>query len=174
MTKRFDRTDLGEKLHVQTLAGIAHYDRDRRCAYEQAFVLMRQMQLPYIQQEEFYRRMVFNVIARNHDDHTKNHSFLMDNNGRWSLAPAYDVCYSYNPYGRWTNRHQMSVNGKRDGFTRGDLLTVAERMGIKRGKEIIEKVIDTISDWGRFAAEAGVKAGHLKEIKSNLSKTLII
>jgi serine/threonine protein kinase HipA of HipAB toxin-antitoxin module len=82
MTKRFDRTDSGEKLHIQTLAGIAHYDRDQRHAYEQAFRLMRQMQLPYIQQEEFYRRMVFNVVARNHDDHTKNHSFIMDRSGQ--------------------------------------------------------------------------------------------
>ena len=174
MTKRFDRTDSGEKLHVQTLAGIVHYDRDRRYAYEQAFGLMRQMQLPYIQQEEFYRRMVFNVIARNHDDHTKNHSFIMDNNGRWSLAPAYDVCYSYNPQGRWTNRHQMSVNGKQDDFTCGDLLTVAERMGIKRGKEIVEKVIDAVSNWDKFAIEAGVKAKHVKEIKTNFRKIPII
>lgn len=137
MTKRFDRTDSGEKLHIQTLAGIAHFDRDQRHAYEQAFRLMRQMQLPYIQQVEFYRRMVFNVITRNHDDHTKNHSFIMDRSGQWGLAPAYDLCYSYNPQGRWTNRHQMSVNGKYDGFTFNDLQTVAETMGIKRSKEII-------------------------------------
>lgn len=168
MTKRFDRTDSGEKLHIQTLAGIAHYDRDQRHAYEQAFRLMRQMQLPYIQQEEFYRRMVFNVVARNHDDHTKNHSFIMDRSGQWRLAPAYDLCYSFNPQGRWTNRHQMSVNGKQDGFTFEDLKTVADRMGIKHGKEIIEKVVDTVSAWEQFAQEAGVTANQVKEIKSNL------
>lgn len=168
MTKRFDRTDAGEKLHVQTLAGIAHYDRDQRYAYEQIFRLMRQMKLPYIQQEELYRRMVFNVVARNHDDHTKNHSFIMDRSGQWRLAPAYDLCYSYNPKGRWTNRHQMSVNGKQIGFTLKDLLTVAERMGIKRGKEIVEKVIDTVSSWDQFAHDAGVMTNHAKEIKSNL------
>lgn len=168
MTKRFDRTDAGEKLHIQTLAGIAHYDRDQRYAYEQAFRLMRQMQLPYSQQEEFYRRMVFNVISRNHDDHTKNHSFLMDRAGRWRLAPAYDLCYSYNPHGRWTNRHQMSIHGKQDEFTRDDLVKVAERMGIKRGKEIIEKVIDAVSKWEIFAKEAGVTHHYIKEIKSKL------
>lgn len=172
MTKRFDRTESGEKLHIQTLAGMAHYDRDQRHAYEQAFRLMRQMQLPYIQQEEFYRRMVFNVVSRNHDDHTKNHSFVMDRFGSWRLAPAYDLCYSYNPHGRWTNRHQMSINGKQDEFTRDDLVEVAERMGIKRGKEIIEKVIDTVSEWEKFAKEAGVTLSHTKEIKSNLLTTL--
>lgn len=168
MTKRFDRTDSGEKLHIQTLAGLAHYDRDQRHAYEQAFRLMRQMQLPYTQQEEFYRRMVFNVITRNHDDHTKNHSFIMDRSGKWRLAPAYDLCYSYNPQGRWTNRHQMSINGKQDGFTFEDLRTVADKMGIKREKEIIEKVVDTVSDWSKFAQEAGVKVNHIKEIEANL------
>ena len=168
MTKRFDRTDSGEKKHIHTLSGIAHYNRDQRYAYEQAFRLMRQMQLPYIQHEEFYRRMVFNVVTRNHDDHTKNHSFIMNNNGQWNLAPAYDLCYSYNPQGRWTSRHQMSINGKQDGFTYDDLLSVAQRMGIKRGKEIVEKVVDTVSLWDNYAGKAGVKVEHLKEIKSNL------
>lgn len=168
MTKRFDRTDSGEKLHIQTLAGMAHYDRDQRHAYEQAFRLMRQMRLPYIQQEEFYRRMVFNVVTRNHDDHTKNHSFIMDRSGQWRLAPAYDLCYSFNPQGRWTNRNQMSVNGKQDGFTFEELKTVADQMGIKQGKEIIEKVVDTASAWEQFARKAEVKENHTKEIKSNL------
>ncbi|MDR2681284.1 MAG: HipA domain-containing protein, partial [Tannerella sp.] len=97
-----------------------------------------------------------------------NHSFIMDRSGQWRLAPAYDLCYSYNPQGRWTNRHQMSINGKQDGFTFEDLETVADRMGIKRGKEIIEKVVDTVSAWDQFAQKAGVKASHAKEIKSNL------
>ena len=168
MTKRFDRTDSGEKLHIQTLAGISHYDRDQRHAHEQAFRIMRQMQLPYTQQEELYRRMVFNVISRNHDDHTKNHSFIMNHSGQWRLSPAYDLCYSYNPKERWTNRHQMSINGKQDGFTFKDLQIVADRMGIKRGKEIIEKVVDTVSNWEKFAKESGVKAKHIKDIGANL------
>ena len=100
MTKRFDRTETGEKIHVQTLAGIAHYDRDQRHSYEEAFRVMRAMRLSYPQQEQLYRRMVFNVMSRNHDDHTKNYSFLMDKDGSWSLAPAYDLCYSYTTGGK--------------------------------------------------------------------------
>jgi len=168
MTKRFDRTDIGDKLHVQTLAGIAHYDRDARHSYEQAFRIMRELHLPYPQQEEFFRRMVFNVVSRNHDDHTKNHSFIMDQNGKWRLAPAYDLCYSYNPKGRWTNRHQMSINSKQDRFTFEDLLNVAKKMGIKGGNEIIEKAVDSVSKWDVFSKEAGVLKKHSTDIKSNL------
>ncbi|NDV83394.1 type II toxin-antitoxin system HipA family toxin [Bacteroides sp. 51] len=168
MTKRFDRMNNGEKLHMQTLAGIAHFDRDQRHSYEQAFRVMRQLQLPYPQHEDFFRRMVFNVVTRNHDDHTKNHSFLMDQSGRWSLAPAYDLCYSYNPAGTWTKRHQMSINSKQDRFTFEDLQKVAEKMGIKKGKEIIEKVVDSASKWDGFAKGAGVKAIHASQIRENL------
>ncbi|MDR3118187.1 MAG: type II toxin-antitoxin system HipA family toxin [Mediterranea sp.] len=168
MTKRFDRTDTGDRLHVQTLAGIAHYDRDARYSYEQAFRVMRDLHLPYPQQEEFFRRMVFNIVARNHDDHTKNHSFIMDPSGRWSLSPAYDLCYSYNPSGNWTKRHQMSANSKQDRFTFEDLQKVAEKTGIKRGKEMIEKVVDSVSRWDEFAKDAGVIAKHAGEIKANL------
>lgn len=168
MTKRFDRRDTGEKLHVQTLAGLAHFDRDQRHSYEQAFRVMRQMGLPYPQQEELFRRMVFNVVARNHDDHTKNHSFIMDKSGKWSLSPAYDLCYSYNPHGRWTNKHQMSINSKQDRFTYEDLQSVAKKMGIDKGKEIIGKVVDSVSRWDDFAKDAGVKGIHSKQIGSNL------
>jgi serine/threonine-protein kinase HipA len=168
MTKRFDRTDTGDKLHIQTLAGIAHLDRDQRWSYEQAFRIMSELRIPYPQHEEFFRRMVFNVVARNHDDHTKNHSFIMDMSGRWNLAPAYDLCYSYNPHGRWTNRHQMSINSKTDWFTYADLLNVSKKMGIKAGKEIIEKVVDSVSRWDEFAKDAGVKTMHARQIKSNL------
>lgn len=121
MTRRFDRMENGEKIHVQTLAGLAHYDRDQRHSYEEIFRIMRQMNLPYPSQEELYRRMVFNVMGRNHDDHSKNFSFLMDRQGKWKLAPAYDLCYSYTPGGKWTNRHQLSLNGKQDNFTMEDL-----------------------------------------------------
>lgn len=168
MTKRFDRTDTGEKLHIQTLAGLAHFDRDKRHSYEQAFRVMRQMNLPYPQQEELYRRMAFNVVARNHDDHTKNHSFIMNKAGKWNLSPAYDVCYSYNPHGQWTNRHQMSINSKQDKFTYEDLQHVAKKMGINKEKEIIERVVDSVSRWEEFAKDAGVRAIHSKQIKSNL------
>ena len=139
MTRRFDRMEDGEKIHVQTLAGLAHYDRDQRHSYEEIFRIMRQMNLPYPEQEELYRRMVFNVMSRNHDDHSKNLSFLMDRQGKWKLAPAYDLCYSYTPGGKWTNRHQLSLNGKQDNFTMEDLQKVGENMGIREHKQIIEK-----------------------------------
>ncbi len=168
MTKRFDRLDNGEKIHVQTLAGIAHYDRDERHSYEEAFGIMRKMNLNYTQMEEFYRRMVFNVVARNHDDHCKNHSFLMDRQGRWSLAPAYDLCYSYSPSGRWTNKHQMSLNGKQDNFTYQDLLVTGNKAGINNPGEIIEKVVEVVSRWDEYAKDCGVKEVHVKQIESNL------
>ena len=168
MTKRFDREDNGEKLHVQTLAGIAHYDRDVRHSYEEAFGVMRKMKLSYPQMEEFYRRMVFNVVMRNHDDHTKNHSFIMNKQGEWKLAPAYDLCYSYSPSGRWTNRHQMSLNGKQDNFSYNDLIDVANKAGINRANEIIEKIVDVASHWKEYAKDCGVKDSHAKEIEQNL------
>ena len=104
MTKRFDRNDEGEKLHSQTLSALAHFDRDERFSYEQMFQTMRKLYLPYSDMIQMFRRMVFNVISRNHDDHTKNHSFIMNKLGVWSLAPAYDLCYSYSPLGKWTNQ----------------------------------------------------------------------
>lgn len=168
MTKRFDRTSSGEKLHVQTLAGIAHFDRDQRHSYEEAFRILRTLKLSYPEQEEFFRRMVFNVVARNHDDHTKNHSFLMDRTGKWKLAPAYDLCYSYSPSGTWTNKHQMSLNGKQDDFIFSDLTKVADRMGINNGKEIVEKVVDTVARWDEFAKEAGVSSTFSAFVKQNL------
>jgi serine/threonine-protein kinase HipA len=168
MTKRFDRTDTGEKLHTQTLCGIAHFDRDDRHSYEQAFEVMRRMGLPYPDMEQMYRRMVFNIVARNHDDHTKNHSFILRPGGEWRLAPAYDLCYSYSSAGRWTNRHQMSANNKRDDFTRQDLLTVAQNMGIKNAKSIVEQVSEVVSLWPRYASEVGVKVAHREQIARNL------
>ena len=114
------------------------------------------MRLPYTDAEQLYLRMVFNVIARNQDDHTKNISFLMDTSGMWSLSPAYDVTYAYNPANKWIGKHQLSVNGKREDITREDLLSLAKQMNIKKPKEIIEKVIAVIRDWSMYAQEAGV------------------
>lgn len=168
MTKRFDRLEDGSKLHVQTLAGIAHFNRDDRHSYEEAFGIMRKLKLNYPQMEEFFRRMVFNVVARNHDDHCKNHSFVMDRQGRWSLAPAYDLCYSYSPSGRWTNRHQMSLNGKQTDFTFKDLLETGIKAGINNPGEIIEKTVEIVSDWKEYAKDCGVKDVHAKQIESNL------
>jgi len=168
MTKRFDRTDTGEKRHVQTLCAIAHFDRDERYSYEQAFQVMRTLHLPYPEMEQMYRRMVFNVVARNQDDHTKNHSFMMSREGEWKLAPAYDICYSYSPSGKWTSQHQMSLNNKRDNFVFDDLLSVSKKMGIKKGREIIQEIVSVVSQWEVYAQEAGVKKEYIEQIGATL------
>ena len=172
MTKRFDRSYDGEKQHTQTLCGIAHFDRDERYSYEQIFQTMRKLYLPYTDMEQMYRRMVFNVAARNHDDHTKNHSFIMNKSGEWSLAPAYDLCYSYSPSGKWTNQHQLSLNGKRDNFTKSDLLEVATKMSIKNAKEIVQKITDVVSQWKNYAQAANVKPEHIEQIEKTLRLNL--
>ncbi len=170
MTKRFDRIGESEKIHTQTLCGIAHFDYKllHAYSYEQAFQVMRQLRLPYYQAEEMYRRMVFNVIARNQDDHTKNISFLMDKSGKWSLAPAYDLSWAYNPNGLWTSKHQMSINGKWDNITREDLIDVANNVNIKHPERIIEGVKEGISQWNRLASDYGIPNELIKTIGSTL------
>lgn len=157
LTKRFDRVN-GEKVHMQTLCAVAHYDYRllRAYSYEQAFNVMRTLRLPYSQAQEMFRRIVFNVVVRNQDDHTKNISFLMDKNGKWRLSPAYDMGFSYNPDGGWTSQHQMSINGKFDDITRRDLLEIAKRNNIKEAAEIIDQVSTVASGWGSIANECGV------------------
>lgn len=157
LTKRFDRAN-GEKIHMQTLCGMAHYDfRLRRAySYEQAFNVMRRLRLPYSQAEEMFLRMVFNVVIRNQDDHTKNISFLMDKTGKWTLSPAYDIGFAYNPKGSWTDTHQMSINGKFDDITRRDLLVCAAANNIKNAAEIIDKVCETTAKWPEMAKNCGV------------------
>ena len=170
MTKRFDRIGSGEKVHMQTLCGLAHYDygMKRAYSYEQAFEVMRRLRLPYPQAEQMYRRMVFNVIARNQDDHTKNISFLMDRTGNWRLSPAYDVSWAYNPKGEWTSHHQMSINGKWDSITRNDLLEVATKMNIKHADEIIDSVRDAVSGWEKTALKCGVPEETVRQIEQSL------
>lgn len=169
MTKRFDRQK-NHKIHMQTLCGIAHYDYKmlRAYSYEQAFQVMRRLRLPYNQAEEMYRRMVFNVIARNQDDHTKNISFLMNRSGKWSLSPAYDVSWAYNPQGNWTLKHQMSINNKWDEITRADLIATAKNMNIKRPELIIEQVIDSVNLWYKFAKEYDIPNDTIKQIGDTL------
>lgn len=169
MTKRFDRQK-NHKIHMQTLCGIAHYDYKmlRAYSYEQAFQVMRRLRLPYNQAEEMYRRMVFNVIARNQDDHTKNISFLMNRSGKWSLSPAYDVSWAYNPQGNWTSKHQMSINNKWDEITRADLIATAKNMNIKRPELIIEQVIDSVNLWYKFAKDYDIPAETIKQIGDTL------
>lgn len=160
MTKRFDRTDEGNKLHKQTLAALAHYDFNLAGAYgyEQAILAMRALDLGPEAIEQLFRRMVFNIVARNQDDHVKNIAFLMDRRGQWSLAPAYDVTWSYNPTGDWTSAHQMTLNGKRDGFTLSDFEACAEVALLKRGeaRRIIQEVKRAVSRWRDYADEVGV------------------
>lgn len=165
MTKRFDRIG-GKKVHMQTLCGIAHFDFNISggYSYEQAFQIMRRLRLPYTDIEQMYVRMIFNVVARNQDDHTKNISFLMDESGKWSLSPAYDMTYSYNPDGSWTNRHQMSINGKRDAITKEDLIAVGKKMDIKHPEKLIDKVSNTVERWSDFAKDSGVTTSQIKSI----------
>ena len=169
LTKRFDRAD-GKKIHMQTLCGIAHYDYrlHRAYSYEQAFNVMRALRLPYPQAQEMFRRMVFNVVIRNQDDHTKNISFLMGEDGVWRLSPAYDMLYSYNPNGGWTATHQMSINGKFDNITREDLLECGARNNIKRASSIIDEVCEAASKWPTIAKECDVPQNRIDSITANM------
>lgn len=160
MTKRFDRTPRGSKLHMQSLGALAHVDFNQAGAhsYEQAFMAMQMLRLQMAAIEEQFRRMLFNIVARNQDDHVKNIAFLMDQRGTWSLAPAFDITYSFNPNGLWTATHQMSVNGKRDGFTLADFNACAQATHMKRGRAaaILNEVIAAVQRWPTFAEQAGV------------------
>ncbi len=169
LTKRFDREN-GRKVHMQTLCAIAHYDFQlkRGYSYEQAFNVMRALRLPYSAAREMFHRIVFNVAVRNQDDHTKNISFLMGEDGKWRLSPAYDVGYAYNPDGGWTATHQMSVNGKFDGIDRDDLLAFARAEGIKDAAETIDKVADSVAQWPRIAMDCGVPKEMVETIVKNM------
>lgn len=167
MTRRFDRLEDNKKLHMQTLCGLAHFDYNQPTAYsyEQAFQVMRDLRLEHSEAEQLFRRMVFNVIARNQDDHTKNISFLMDEQGNWKLSPAYDVTYAHNPTSRWLSQHQLSVNGKRVDIKQGDFLAVAKEISLKKGRQVIEEIFNTVQHWPMFAKEAGMPDKQVKEIQ---------
>lgn len=170
MTRRFDRTSAGDKLHMQSLCAMAHLDFNDAGAhsYERAFLVLQDLGLPVSAREQLYRRMIFNVVARNQDDHVKNISFLMNRRGEWSLSPAYDVTYSYNPRGLWTSAHQMSISGKRDNFTLTDLIDCAKKSSIskKRAREIIDEVITSVNTWPLFAESAKIDQRTIKAIQS--------
>jgi serine/threonine-protein kinase HipA len=172
VTRRFDRTRDGGKLHAQTLCALAHFDFNDPAAYsyEQAFLVIRQLGLPIEDVEQQFRRMAFNVVARNQDDHVKNIAFLMDRSGRWSLAPAFDVTYAYNASGDWTARHQMSLNGKRDDFTLGDFRACAESALMKRGRAetILEEVSVAVEGWPEYAEKGKVAPEWRDQIQGNL------
>jgi len=160
MTKRFDRVSGNEKLHMQTLCGMAHYDYNQPTtySYEQAFQVMRDLRLDHADAEQLFRRMVFNVISRNNDDHTKNVSFLMDSSGNWKLSPAYDVTYAFDPSNIWLAQHNLSVNGKRKDISKDDILAIAKEISVKRGKDIIKEIAGIVEKWPVFANEAGIPA----------------
>jgi serine/threonine-protein kinase HipA len=174
MTKRFDRivntNGSMDKIHMQTLGAIAHvdYDEPGLMSYERVTDIMYVMGIRLSENKQFFRRMVFNVMARNQDDHVKNISFLMDKNGKWSLSPAYDMTYAYNPEGKWTSRHQMTINGKDHDFTMDDLLKCAQHMKIKidEAKAIIEEVKNSIEKWAIFAEKAHVNPSVAKFVES--------
>lgn len=166
MTKRFDRIG-NKKVHYQSLCAMDHadYKMPGHCSYEQLFSLMRSMRLNRAQTLELYRRMAFNIVARNHDDHTKNFGFLLNEEHNWELAPAFDMAYSYKPGSKWLNSQQISLNGKRDDFTRKDLLAPAEKFR-KEANQIIDEVVEIVSQWPKYAKEAEVPPDFAREIQS--------
>lgn len=171
LTQRFDREN-GKKIHMQTLCALAHYDFRllRGYSYEQAFNVMRSLRLPYSAAKEMFRRMVFNVVVRNQDDHTKNISFLMGEDGRWRLSPAYDMGYAYNPNGGWTSMHQMSIAGKFDDITKEDLLSFARANNIKDANDVISEVLDGVASWPAIAKECGVPSEMIEKILPNMCR----
>jgi serine/threonine-protein kinase HipA len=173
MTRRFERLASGEKLHMQSLCALAHYDFNMAGAYsyEQALLVMRQLQLPMQAIEQQFRRMAFNIVARNQDDHVKNIAFLMNKAGEWSLSPAFDMTYSFNPSGAWTASHQMTMNGKRDNFTLEDFNACARTASMKRGRaaKILAEVQATVAKWPSFAEMAGVPDAAREKIQRALN-----
>ena len=168
MTRRFDRDPRGRKIHMQTFGALRHFDYNVAgvYAYEQVMQTIRALGLGMSVVEEQYRRTVFNIVARNQDDHVKNIAFLMDRSGGWRLSPAYDVAHAYNPQGPWTREHQMSVGGKREGFERADLERFAESSGLRKtiAVGVVDQVVSAVAMWPRFAAEAGVEEQSLRRI----------
>lgn len=170
MTRRFDREGGEVKHHVQTFCAMKHFDYNmaNSFSYEQLFQCMRELKLTYADATQMFRRMVFNVIAMNCDDHTRNFSFLMKQGGKWELAPAYDLCYAYRPESTWVSQHALSINGKRKEITRADLLVVGESIRCKNAPQIVEEINDTVNQWQKFAGEVDVQSDLRKEISKNL------
>lgn len=170
MTKRFDREGNNIKHHIQTLCGIQHYDYSNlySYSYEQVFQTMRLLRLTYPEAEQMFRRMVFNVLATNCDDHTKNFSFMLKQKGKWELAPAYDICYSYNPENNWVNQQTLSVNGKHKNIGKEDFYTIAKANNIKKSERIIDEINSVIKNWKKFASQANVRKDLTRTIQNNL------
>lgn len=171
MTKRFDREGGSTKYHIQTFSALKHFDYNSvmSFSYEQLFQTMRELKLPYPDAEQMFRRMAFNVAARNCDDHTKNFSFRLKQAARWELAPAYDVCHAYQPNHRWVSQHALSINGKRTNITKADLLTIGNSVSVKKVADIIEEVNAVVAQWKQYADEVAVSPG----LRDQIAKTLI-
>ncbi len=170
MTKRFDRSH-NIKHHIQSLCGLQHFDFNDMYSYsyEQLFLTMRQLRLTYPEAEQMFRRMVFNVLSTNYDDHTKNFSFILKKGQRWELAPAYDLCFSFNPTNHWVSQQTLSVNGKRLNISQEDLMTIANANNIKKGKLIIKEINETIQEWQSYAKQANVRADLKQYIFNHLN-----
>lgn len=170
MTKRFDRED-NVKHHIQSLCGLQHYDFNDMLgySYEQVFQTMRLLRLTYPEAEEMFRRMVFNVLATNYDDHTKNFSFILEKDENWRLAPAYDLCFSFDATNHWVNKQTLSVNGKRLNITKEDLMTIAKDNNIKKGEKIIDEINLVVKTWNQYADRAEVRSDLKERIGQNLN-----
>lgn len=171
MTRRFDREGSDQKHHIQTFCAMQHFDFNdvRSFSYEQLFQTMRELRLSYPQAEQMFRRMVFNVLARNCDDHTKNFAFRLKKGGDWELAPAYDICHAYRPGSLWVSQQALSVNSKRQNILKEDLLSVARAINIKKANSIIYDISSTVSRWIDFADRVHVRPN----LRDAISKTLI-
>ena len=170
MTKRFDRVG-NAKLHVQTLCAMAQLDYNQKATHDanQLLQTLNRLGARYEEKEEAFRRVAFNVMAANCDDHTKNTSFVLRQGGRWELAPAYDVTHAHNPKGEWTSQHLMGVNGKFTGITRADLLALADRFGIGTAPRVLDVVGKAVAAWPEFGRQAGVDDGKIESIRRDLA-----
>ena len=171
MTKRFDRENGTIKHHIQTFCAMQHYDFNevRSYSYEQLFQTMRLLRLPYPDAEQMYRRMVFNVVARNCDDHTKNFAFRLKEGSNWELAPAYDICHAYRPGSIWVSQHALSINGKRIGIEWDDLMRFAKEMNIKKPANIIDEINTKVQLWNNYADELNVNT----KLRDAIRKTIL-
>lgn len=170
MTRRFDREEGEVKHHIQTFCAIRHFDFNEvmSFSYEQLFQTMRELKLSYAEAEQMFRRMVFNVISRNCDDHSKNFSFRLKKNARWTLAPAYDLCHAFKPNHQWVSQHALSINGKRKGITKNDMLLIGKSIQCKKAAMIIDEIENHVRNWNHFAREVGVSAQLRKEIDRSI------
>ena len=171
MTKRFDREGGSTKHHIQTFSALKHFDYNSvtSFSYEQLFQTMRELKLTYPEAEQMFRRMVFNVAARNCDDHTKNFSFRLKKDARWELAPAYDLCHAYQPDHQWVSQHALSINGKRTDITREDLLEIGRSIKNKKASEVIDEINATVAQWKQYADETAVSP----DLRDRIAKTLV-